>query len=68
MIHPETVNTIIFGAAVLVMCLGSYDVVREANATSVREFFEALGESLIGRLAGWWLIASFILMLLHVTP
>jgi hypothetical protein len=62
------VNEIIFGAAVLVLCVGGWDVVREADAASVQEFFERLGEGLIGRLCGWWLLAVFILMLLTVIP
>ena len=62
------INSLIFGAAMVVICVGSYDVVREANAASLREFFETLGEGLIGRLCGWWLIAVLILMLLHVVP
>ena len=62
------VNEFIFGAAVLVMCVGAWDVVREADPRSVSEFFERLGEGLIGRLCGWWLLAVFLLMLLTVTP
>ena len=49
------INSLIFGAAMVVICVGSYDVVREANAASLREFFETLGEGLIGRLCAWWL-------------
>ena len=61
-------NEIIFGTAVLVICVGAWDVVREADAASMREFFERLGEGLIGRLFGWWLLSSFLLMLLTVIP
>jgi hypothetical protein len=61
-------NEFIFGAAVLVMCVGALDVVRETDATSVRELFERLGEGLIGRLCGWWLLAVFLFMLLTVIP
>jgi len=68
MIQPGTLNAIILGASILVMCLGGYDVVREADPTSLGDFFEKLGEGLIRRLAGWWLIAVFILMLVHVVP
>jgi hypothetical protein len=66
MMTPGNVNAIILGASILVMCLGGYDVLREADPTSLGDFFEKLGEGLIGRLAGWWLIAVFILMLIHV--
>jgi hypothetical protein len=62
------INEIIFGAFVLVLCLGSWDVVREADPTSIGDLFTKLGEGLIGRLAGWWLIAVFILMLLRIVP
>jgi len=62
------VNEVIFGAFVLVMYIGAWDVVREADPISVGDLFTKLGEGLIGRLAGWWLVAVFILMLLHVVP
>lgn len=61
-------NEIIFGAAVLVICVGAWDIVREAHAASLGEFFEELGKGLIGRLCGWWLLAVFLLMLLTVIP
>jgi hypothetical protein len=61
-------NEIIFGASVTVMCVGAWDVVRTANAGSLRALFERLGEGLIGRLCAWWLLAVFLLMLLTVTP
>ena len=34
------IHSLIFGAAMVVICVGSYDVVREANAAPLREFFE----------------------------
>jgi hypothetical protein len=61
-------NEIIFGAAVLVICVGGWDVVREADPASVSDLFERLGEGLIGRLCGWWLLASLLLMLLGSVP
>ena len=56
-------NEFIFGAYILVMCVGAWDVVREADPASVSEFFERLGEGLIGRLCAWWLLAVFLFFL-----
>jgi len=62
------VNEVIFGAFVLVMCVGAWDVVREADPTSIGDLFTKLGEGLIGCLCAWWLLAVLILMLVHVVP
>jgi hypothetical protein len=61
-------NSIIFGFAVLVICVGSWDLVREADAESLQCFFEKLGEGLVGRLCGWWLLAALLLTLLGSVP
>jgi hypothetical protein len=62
------INEIIFGSAVAVMCVGAWDVVHQADPSSVRDLFEKLGEGLIGRLCGWWLLAALLLMLLRTVP
>jgi hypothetical protein len=62
------VNESIFGTFILVVCVGAWDVFREAAPTSIGDLFTKLGEGLVGRLAAWWLIAAFILMLVHVIP
>jgi hypothetical protein len=59
------INEIIFGAAVTTMLVGGFDVVREANPSSLGDFFEKLiSQRLIGRLSAWWLIAALLIIAL----
>jgi hypothetical protein len=62
------IHELIFGASMTVLCVGAWDVLHEADPMSLQDFFEKLGEGLIGRLCVWWLLAALLLMLVNVVP